>query len=442
VSLRLTKSALTPKPSLSSASTRNVSSQKPSVAQIAPKRTVGPSTVDRFETRGAGQTRPGNRPVGIVPDRRADRFDTGTVRPGTNLNGVPYTRWGELANGPAFPQRRPGTDPSGIPDTNWDQLGDGKTKKKPVQPLFDHRTRESTASDGYLVGENGGAYPPGTRPGDVDAVEPSNGEGEGTVIFVNGQGTQPGAFADNLQELADATGANVVGVYNATEGTLKDTAQSLSDKKDEGTNPAVETTADLVYEQITHGEDVRLVGHSQGALIVSRALEDVRQRLLSEGKSEAEVNKLLGQVHVETLGGAASTYPDGPHYTHYINRADIVPRELGLGETAPPAFDLSPNVLGVHTHPGAGATVVEFDDGTQEERNNPGGNDHSLSTYLEHYSRPEDVASHPDRVEELPDAQEYAESREEAAEEFVEDVITNPVGTLVDVAGDVLDVIF
>lgn len=337
MSPRISKNAVSSKPFRATANVRNSSLNRPAANPVRPQRTTGHSPVDRFETRSRALA------------QQSLRLDAGS--------------------------------------------------RPQAARTFDHREREPAASDGFIVGANGQAHPPGTSPGEVNAVRPSSGPGDETVIFVNGQGTNPASFGDNLQQIANATGANVVGVYNATAGLPLDTLQSLGDKLNLSNNRATETTANLIYDQITQGNDVRLLGHSQGGLIISEAIEDVSNRLRADGRSAQEVERLLGQITVETLGAAATTYPDGPNYTHYINQADFVPRELGLGETNPPLFDHTPNQLGVDTHPGEGATVIQFEDGSLWDRFLPGGNDHSLGTYLEHYARPEDVSSHPDRVE-------------------------------------------
>jgi hypothetical protein len=234
----------------------------------------------------------------------------------------------------------------------------------------DIRSRPAKDSDGLLVGANGQAFPQGTSP--------AQGSTEGPLIYVNGQGTPPASSTRNMQAVANATGAGVVGINNATESVLGDTWQSLNDKSDNGHNPAVNTTADLIYAALKRGEPVRLMGHSQRALIISRALGDVQERLRAEGMSEQQVKALLGNVAVESQGGAASSYPDGPTYTHSINQADFVPRELGLGETNPPFFDLTPNKLGVDTHPGEGARVIQFEEGSRDDRLNPAARAHDL----------------------------------------------------------------
>ncbi len=268
-----------------------------------------------------------------------------------------------------------------------------------LAPPHDLVHRDAKQSDGWLVGLGGLAHPPGTPLASIPAIEPTQGGATKTVIHVNGIMCNPRRELADLQALADATAARVVGVYNATDGLVPDLLQCQKDKLDRGHNPAVDAVAGLIESELAAGRSVHLTGHSQGALVASRALEDVRGRLLQAGRTPAEVQALLAKVTVETFGGAASWYPDGPAYTHYVDRADFVPRELGLGEVDPPLRDLTPKVLGVDTHPGAGATVVQFDDGSFLDRLNPAGRDHRLTSYLQFRVPPEQAASHPQRVE-------------------------------------------
>jgi hypothetical protein len=208
--------------------------------------------------------------------------------------------------------------------------------------------------DGFFIGADGRAYPPSTPLGDVPAVLPRGGRPSGeTLIYVNGISTTRQGQFDSLREIADRTGARVVGIHNATQGGLIDIIQSAGDTLDVGRNPAVDTLADTVYEEITSGRTVHLMAHSQGALITSRALQDVHNRLrLEDGRSRGETERLLSRVKVETFGGAAGAYPDGPRYVHYVNRRDGVATLLGLGPV--------PNPL---VRPGRGAVVHRFDEG-------------------------------------------------------------------------------
>jgi hypothetical protein len=175
-----------------------------------------------------------------------------------------------------------------------------------------------------------------------------------------------------MQKVADASGEPVVSVYNATEGTLKDFAQTIEGRFDLGKNPAVDSLADIVYQHVKSGQPIRIAGYSQGGLIVSRALTDAKQRLMNEdGLSEADATKRLGLVTAETFAGAASYYPDGPKYTHYVNKLDPVQLFSFY------AFgDNPPNPL---VHQGAGAKTVSF--------SSFGWKSHDLGNYLSHYQR-------------------------------------------------------
>ncbi len=187
--------------------------------------------------------------------------------------------------------------------------------------------------DGHLVGAGGKTFPPGTPLSQVPGVTPRNNPNPTqTVIYVNGINNNKDVQFNSMQQIADRTGAKVVGVHNATEGMIADLAQCVKDKLDKGVNPAVDSMADLVYSELKAGRSVHLMAHSQGGLVTSRALNDVVNRLrIEDGMSKAQVEQLMKKVDVETFGGAAAHYPDGPNYVHYVNNKDIVPTWFGQG---------------------------------------------------------------------------------------------------------------
>lgn len=189
-----------------------------------------------------------------------------------------------------------------------------------------------TNFDGHFVGANGQTFSPDTALSDVPAVTPRGGvTNNETLIYVNGIRTNVQGQMNSLQAIADQTGSRVVGVHNATQSSAADILQSLGDKLDIGSNPAVDTLADTVYEQLRAGRDVHLLAHSQGAIITSRALQDVKNRLMAEdGMSRRDVERLMSNIKVETFGGASRRFPDGPRYVHYVNRNDGVPQAFGL----------------------------------------------------------------------------------------------------------------
>jgi hypothetical protein len=187
--------------------------------------------------------------------------------------------------------------------------------------------------DGVLVGAKGATFPPGTPLSQVPGVTPrTNAQPTETLLYVNGINNDKDKQFASMQQLADRTGAKVVGVHNATEGMVADLAQCVKDKLDKGKNPAVDTMADTVYSELKAGRGVHLVAHSQGALVTSRALKDVANRLrIEDGLSSAQVEKAMSKIQVETFGGAAAHFPDGPQYVHYVNKNDLVPTWFGQG---------------------------------------------------------------------------------------------------------------
>jgi len=220
-----------------------------------------------------------------------------------------------------------------------------------IAGLFGKRgSSADKVNDGKIVGANGQTFPGNTPLNDVAGVKPSNGQKPTEKIFyVNGINTNLADQQATMQTMADKTGAEVVGIHNATEGAISDLKQSAGDKINKGNNPAVDTLADGVYGELKAGRPVHLMAHSQGAIITSRALTDVKNRLMIEdGMTKEQAEKALSNVKVETFGGAASKYPDGPQYVHYVNRGDLVPGLLGLGKD--------------RGEPGKGAKVIVFDD--------------------------------------------------------------------------------
>ncbi|MBI4853815.1 MAG: hypothetical protein HY819_18630 [Acidobacteria bacterium] len=191
-----------------------------------------------------------------------------------------------------------------------------------------------TAFDGKYVGANGQTS---NNVSDIQPVKPNNGIAQTgkTVFYVNGIQTDLAAQQKSLQVIANQTGANVIGIHNATEGFTKDVSQSALDKADLGKNPPVDTLADAIYNAAKTGKPINVIAHSQGGIITSRAVEDATNRLREDGLSSQAARDLLSKsVNIQTFGGAALTYPAGPNYRHVVNTADPVPGILGKGAIA------------------------------------------------------------------------------------------------------------
>ena len=196
--------------------------------------------------------------------------------------------------------------------------------------------------DGMFLGSDGKVYPPGTNPSVVPAFQPSAGNTSGArIVFVNGMLTPANDDTQVCQSLADATGAQVVALHNSTEGLPNDLGQAITDKTARAEravgipdqNKATATLANTIQDSIDRNEPINVFGHSQGGLIISSALNEVHDRMLASGQySVEEVRERLSLVHVQTFGGAAYTYPQGPDYYHFVNKADGIAQLVGLSQ--------------------------------------------------------------------------------------------------------------
>jgi hypothetical protein len=219
-----------------------------------------------------------------------------------------------------------------------------------------------TQHDGRLVGPDGRTHAPGTP---LNQVAPGNGP---LIIQVNGINTNLAGQQAEMASLQQRNpNARVVGIHNSTEGMGRDLLQSIRDLNGAGGNAATNTLRQTILGELRAGRPVHLAGYSQGAIITSRALSGVRDTLIQEHSQQVRAanprmsasqvrteatrraEAQMGNIRVETFGGAAPSYPNGPRYVHYVNRGDPVAMLVGLGP------------LG--TGRGRGAQVHYFNDG-------------------------------------------------------------------------------
>ena len=209
--------------------------------------------------------------------------------------------------------------------------------------------------DGYFVGEGGRTWAPGTALDRVRPVKPHQGVvSNQRLVLINGIMTDVSLQYRDMQELADRTGSEVIGIHNATRGMTRDLLQCVGDKLELeiANDRAVDTTEKVIRDALDMGKEVHFVAHSQGAIILSNALGRVESELRDEApeKNPYEVAGQFRGIEATTLGGAAWTFPDGPEYRHYVNRLDVVPMLTGTGLDS----------LNPWGHIGAGAEVEHF----------------------------------------------------------------------------------
>ena len=183
--------------------------------------------------------------------------------------------------------------------------------------------RTDAKYDGFLIGAGGSLFSPGVTIGEVAAVRPVAGEPVGRALFVNGVMHDVTRASRLLEEVADSTGLELVGLYNAADG-ISDVFQVMADRLPVYESRACRVLAGVLVEELNARRKVRLLAYSQGAQVTSIALSDVRVALLKQGMMPAEVDVRLASVQVETFGSSCSNFPDGPLYRHAVNLADPV----------------------------------------------------------------------------------------------------------------------
>ena len=191
--------------------------------------------------------------------------------------------------------------------------------------------------DGWIIGAGPTgptAYPPNTPPSEVHPITPEGQDPNAprpTIIFTNGILTNSADQAKAAQQLANETGANVICVHNGTNGGVVDVSQAGGDILSLPGNPATHTLTNLLTQAAQSGQPVHVAAHSQGGIITSDALQQTKDNLSAQGLSDAQIEQIMGNFHVQTFGGAAPSYPSGPHYTHVVHPGDPVSGPLGMG---------------------------------------------------------------------------------------------------------------
>src|SRR5581483_7442861 len=181
-----------------------------------------------------------------------------------------------------------------------------------------------TKLDGWLIGKNGVALPPGTPLDAVAKVVGSDCKPEGLAIYVNGVANTVADQVQSMDELSKSCGKELVGIHNSTGGLFNDVSETIGQKLGVTSDKPADLLSKVLLDRIDHNLPTMLIGHSQGALMVSDALCRVQTALMKRGLSRSDAEQLMSNIQVETFAPACSYFPDGPQYVHYINDSDPV----------------------------------------------------------------------------------------------------------------------
>jgi hypothetical protein len=217
------------------------------------------------------------------------------------------------------------------------------------------------------------------------------------LIFVNGIDNKPKEHALSAQQIVNATGCTVLGIYNKTNKITSDLAQCVADLielygrgtgKPAGLMSINSATRSLVMLLLEHGYEwntrpVPILAHSQGNLITSNALmiySWLMDRKSSISSSNARLMELLSlgpvKIHVFAVASPAFSWPTNKYISvhNYAHLNDPVPG-LSAGRSGPSGMHLVAG--GIY---GAVSTVRGMVQKNVTVTSNESG--HSLSTYL------------------------------------------------------------
>ncbi|MFZ2490375.1 MAG: RHS repeat-associated core domain-containing protein [Thermoanaerobaculia bacterium] len=142
------------------------------------------------------------------------------------------------------------------------------------------------------------------------------------ILYVNGINTPEPVARTTVERLSHLYNAPARGVWNPTQSFIGDASQLLFVNKPSIVDETTRLVVLQLRELLRGSERVTAVAHSQGAAVLSSALEFLHA-------SER------ARVDVITFGGAAYGYPQGTHSLRVVvNVQDLVPQFLGYLFTA------------------------------------------------------------------------------------------------------------
>jgi hypothetical protein len=199
--------------------------------------------------------------------------------------------------------------------------------------------------DGFFIGRNGCFYDPSRI--DIQDVPPvlgTLGDQKLRLWQVNGANASPLKAYIQMHEIVQVVNLPILGIYNASDeqGAASDLAEAYVQKH----TPAINSIVTQIQLALDRQEEVFIRSGSQGTLLLSEALKQIRAHYERATLTNIRLKQIMQRIMIETHGGVAHGYPDGPRYVHYANLLDAAVQSLGV---------LSPG-----SHPGASAVIVTF----------------------------------------------------------------------------------
>tara|TARA_Y100001960_G_scaffold328546_1_gene417578 strand:- start:2190 stop:3116 length:927 start_codon:yes stop_codon:yes gene_type:complete len=139
------------------------------------------------------------------------------------------------------------------------------------------------------------------------------------IIYVNGILTDLNDLREHMNCLGKAFNSDIKAFHNETGGVLIDLIESSYDRGELERTPLAEAMAKEILAKLEMSkEDLHLIGHSQGAILLNNALEIVQDECKFED---------LSRLHFYTFGAGLKNciLNNNIHIEHFANEGDLIP---------------------------------------------------------------------------------------------------------------------
>lgn len=167
------------------------------------------------------------------------------------------------------------------------------------------------------------------------------------IIYTNGINTTSEAACATMHKIADTRCAEVVGIYNATDGIGGDVVNANRKINGDESDPAAVSLSLLVRGMAERGEQINIYAHSEGGLNAQTGLR-MAQSSMKHENGRAYSDRVMRGINVNSFGTAERGWPPGPTYRQFTNFSDPVPHLIGAAQrgTQGRTFDDAPNTSG------------------------------------------------------------------------------------------------
>lgn len=146
-----------------------------------------------------------------------------------------------------------------------------------------------------------------------DVIKPINKPTKTEWVYINGIDTTYLEINQQLSVLSTLLKSPVSGIVNDSKGFWLDVFESMLGRTFNRPQPVTVNATNYIKILIKSGKPVKIIGHSQGAIILS----NVVKLLIKE-------NIDLSNVEFFTIGGANDEFPNVPCAEHFGNEKDPI----------------------------------------------------------------------------------------------------------------------